>query len=87
MYFRRGFSSASAVEVSATLTAERAHLRSPTPNRRRIYVAPQDLLFGALRMSHIPHDDPLIHLTRNIAEALAMPNVSESDFEPLTAGT
>lgn len=82
MDFIIDFSAASSVEETAPLTAARAHLRSPSPNHRRIYVAPQDLLFGALRMYQIPHDDPLVHVTRSMAEALAMLKVSESDFEP-----
>jgi len=83
MDFIMDFSASSPVEATATLTGARAHLRSPAPNHRRIYVAPQDLLFGALRMYQIPHDDPLVHVTRSMAEALEMLKVSEGDFEPV----
>jgi hypothetical protein len=83
MDFIVDFSASPRSETATTVMRERADLPSPAPNHRRIYVAPQDLLFGALRMYQIPHDDPLVLVTRSLAEALGMLNVAESDFELL----
>jgi len=85
MDFIVDFSASPRSEVATTVMRERAGLPSPAPNQRRIYVASQYHLFGALRMYQIPHDDPLVHVTRSLAEALGMLDVAESDFEALTA--
>lgn len=34
-------------------------------------------------MYQIPHDDPLVHVTRSMVEALERLKVPEGDFEPV----
>jgi len=67
--------------IDSRLTRRRAAMPSPAPGRRRVYVAPDDHLFGMMRMYAIPHDDPKVEVVRSVGEAFDAFDVSEEDFE------
>jgi hypothetical protein len=73
--------------VPAEFPSELAHARalvpSPVPGRRRMYVAPSDLVFGMFRMWAVRHDDPKVDVVRSLPEAFSALNVEAGDFLPL----
>ena len=79
------FSASPPVAIPSRLTHERVAMPSPVPGFRRIYVAPNDELFGSLRMYAIPHDDPLVEIVRRLDIAFAELGVASSEFEPTSA--
>ena len=76
--------------VPAAFPSELAHARafvpSPVPGRKRLYVAPSDLVFGMFRMWAIHHDDPKVDIVRSLDEAFAALAVEAGDFVRLPAG-
>lgn len=79
------FSASPPVAIPIRLTHERVAMPSPVPGFRRVYVAPDDELFGSLRMYAIPHDDPLVEVVRSLDVAFAILGVTPSAFESLHA--
>ena len=62
------------------LARSRAKVPSPVPGRRRLYVAPDDLIFGMFRMWAIHHDDPKVDIVRSLDEAFGALAVEAGDF-------
>ena len=79
------FTGSPPVHVPSRLTHERVAMPSPVPGFRRVYVAPNDELFGSLRMYAIPHDDPHVEIVRSLDIAFAGLGVAPGEFEPLSA--
>ena len=51
------FTAAVPAAFPSELALSRAYVPSPVPGRRRLYVAPGDLIFGMFRMWAVHHDD------------------------------
>ena len=79
------FTDSPPVDIPSRLTHERVAMPSPMPGFRRVYVAPQDELFGSLRMYAIPHDDPRVEVMRSLDRAFATLSVAPGEFEVLSA--
>ena len=62
------------------LALARAYVPSPVPGRRRLYVAPRDLIFGMFRMWAVHHDDSKVEIVRSLDDAFAALGVEAGDF-------
>jgi hypothetical protein len=80
------FTGAVPAHFPSELAVSRAYVPSPVPGRRRLYVAPGDLIFGMFRMWAIHHDDPKVDIVRSLDEAFAALAVEAGDFVRLPAG-
>ena len=74
------FTSAIPAAFPSELAHQRAFVPSPVPGRRRVYVAPSDLIFGMFRMWAVHHDDPTVDIVRSLDEAFAALAVEAGDF-------
>lgn len=83
------FTAAVPGDFPSELAHARALVPSPVPGRRRVYVAPDDLVFGMFRMWAVHHDDPKLGIVRSLHEAFSALNVEASDFVrlPVDAAT
>ena len=74
------FTAAVPAPFPSDLALARAYVPSPVPGRRRLYVAPQDLVFGMFRMWAVHHDDSKVEILRSLHEAFAALGVEARDF-------
>jgi len=74
------FTAAVPADFPSELALLRAHVPSPVPGRRRLYVAPRDLIFGMFRMWAVHHDDAKVEIVRSLDEAFAALAVEGGDF-------
>jgi hypothetical protein len=82
------FTASATADFPSQLAHARALVPSPVPGRRRMYVAPGDLVFGMFRMWAIHHDDSKVDVVRSLRDAFSALNVEAGDFVRLpTVGT
>lgn len=74
------FTAAIPAAFPTELAHQRAFVPSPVPGRRRVYVAPGDLVFGMFRLWAVHHDDSKVEIVRSLDEAFAALAVDAGDF-------
>jgi len=74
------FTAAVSAPFPSDLALARAYVPSPVPGRRRLYVAPGDLIFGTFRMWAVHHDDSKVEIVRSLDAAFAALGVEAGDF-------
>lgn len=78
------FSASPAIAIPTALARERAAVPPPAPGHRRVHVAPQDHLYGMMRVYAAYQNDSGLLIVRTLGQAFEMLGVAAGDFEPLT---
>ena len=74
------FTGAPATEIPTNLMRERAQRTTLVPGKRRVFVAPSDVVFGLLRLfsAHQGSDSPVV---RTLGEAFTLLQLDDPTFE------
>lgn len=79
------FTAAPPGDIPTALARERAAVPLAAPGHRRVHVAPDDHLYGMMRMYSAYQDDPGLLIVRNLDQAYEALDVAAQEFEPLAA--